>query len=60
MFGPVITERFLDRVADLVVLPYAGESVYWHEPGRFEQDMRGHHGGLDPAEAETWIGALVP
>jgi hypothetical protein len=29
-------------------------------PGRFEQKLRGHHGGLEPAEAGTWIGALEP
>jgi hypothetical protein len=60
VFGPRISKRFRARVGDLVVLPRAGVEVWWHEPGRFAQDLRGHHGGLDPAEAETWIGALVP
>jgi Type I phosphodiesterase / nucleotide pyrophosphatase len=60
VFGPQVSERFRSRVGDLVVLPRAGIEAWWHEPGRFEQDKRGHHGGLEPAEAETWIGALVP
>ena len=60
IFGPRVSERFRTRVGDLVVLPRRGVEAWWHEPGRFEQDMRGHHGGLEPEEAETWIGALVP
>jgi hypothetical protein len=60
VFGPHISERFSARVGDIVVLPRAGIEAWWHEPGRFEQKMRGHHGGLEPAEAETWLGALVP
>jgi hypothetical protein len=60
IFGPRISSRFTDRVGDIVVLPRAGIEAWWHEPGRFKQDMRGHHGGLEPAEAETWLGALVP
>ena len=58
--APTSSERFRERVGDLVVLPRAGVEAWWHEPGRFEQDMLGHHGGLEPDEAETWIGALVP
>jgi hypothetical protein len=60
VFGPRISERFRERIGDLVVLPRAGVEAWWHEPGRFEQTLRGHHGGLAPAEAETWLGALVP
>jgi hypothetical protein len=59
-FGPRISARFRERIGDLVVLPRAGVEAWWHEPGRFAQRMRGHHGGLEPEEAETWIGALVP
>ena len=60
VFGPRVSARFRERVGDLVVLPRAGVEAWWHEPGRFQQDMRGHHGGLEPEEAETWLGALVP
>ncbi len=60
VFGQTTSQRFRDRVGDLVVLPRAGVEAWWREPGRFEQDKRGHHGGLEPEEAETWLGALVP
>ena len=60
VFGPRVSARFQERVGDLVVLPRAGIEAWWHEPGRFAQKLRGHHGGLEPAEAETWLGALVP
>ncbi|MGI8587036.1 MAG: alkaline phosphatase family protein [Chloroflexia bacterium] len=46
---------FMGRVGNLVVLPYAGESVWWHESGRFSQDFYGHHGGLTRAEMETLL-----
>ncbi|HWF45036.1 MAG TPA: alkaline phosphatase family protein [Candidatus Kapabacteria bacterium] len=49
---------FLSRVGDLVILPYAGESVWWYEQGRFEQKLRGSHGGLTPAEMETVLLAM--
>lgn len=44
---------FMGRIGDLVILPYAGESVWWYEPGRFEQKFYGSHGGLTPEEMET-------
>jgi len=47
------SQRFLDRVGNLVVLPYEGESVFWYEQDRFEQPFRGHHGGLTRHEMET-------
>ena len=51
-FGPVISPALRARAGDLVILPYAGESVWWYEKDRFEQRFRGHHGGLTPAEME--------
>jgi predicted AlkP superfamily pyrophosphatase or phosphodiesterase len=52
-FGPLpVSEVFLARVGNLVILPYAGQSVWWYEKGRFDQKFYGHHGGLTPAEAE--------
>ena len=47
------SSAFLGRVGDLVILPYAGESVWWYEKGRFEQKFYGSHGGLTPEEMET-------
>lgn len=49
---------FWERAGDLVILPYAGETVWWYEAGRFEQKYFGHHGGLNPAEMETPLLAL--
>ena len=45
-------DRLRARLADLVVLPRHGEAVYWYEPGRFVQHLRGQHGGLSPEEME--------
>ena len=52
-FGPEISQRFRERVADLVLLPYRYESIWWYEKDRFEQRFYGHHGGLTPQEMET-------
>ncbi len=51
-FGPSPTPAFRLRSGDLVILPYRGESVWWYEKDRFEQRVRGHHGGLTPEEME--------
>jgi predicted AlkP superfamily pyrophosphatase or phosphodiesterase len=57
-FGPVISPRLHARAGDLVILPHAGESVWWYEKDKFEQRFRGHHGGLTKLEMEipliTW------
>ena len=52
-FGPEVSQRFLDRVGNLVVLSYLHESVWWYEKGKFEMRYYGHHGGLTPQEMET-------
>jgi Type I phosphodiesterase / nucleotide pyrophosphatase len=49
---------FMSRVGNLVILPYAHETVWWYEAGRFEQKFYGSHGGLSPAEMETLLLAL--
>ena len=59
IFGPLVSERFRERVGDLVVLPYAGEAVYWNDPPRFTQPYHGQHGGLSHAEMEIPLIALV-
>jgi predicted AlkP superfamily pyrophosphatase or phosphodiesterase len=51
-FGPVISPAFRARAGDLVILPYRGESVWWFEKNKFEQNFRGHHGGLTKQEME--------
>lgn len=50
-FGPLpCSDVFLSRVGNLVILPYAGESVWWYEKDRFQQRFFGHHGGLTAQE----------
>jgi hypothetical protein len=52
-FGPDgVSAQFQARVGNLVVLSFAGESVYWLGDGRFKQKFYGHHGGLTPQEME--------
>lgn len=45
--------ELMSRIGDLVILPYAGESVWWYDPPRYEQYYYGHHGGLTPQEMNT-------
>jgi hypothetical protein len=51
--------RLRERLANVVVLPGYGEAVYWHEPGRFVQQLHGQHGGLSPQEMEIPLVAWV-
>ena len=44
---------FLEKVADLVLLPLEGNSIWWYEKGRFEQHFYGSHGGLSKDEMES-------
>ncbi len=44
------SKALLDRLGNLVILPFAGESVSWYEKNRFEFTFKGHHGGLTPDE----------
>ena len=57
-FGKEISKEFTSRVGNLVILPYAGESVWWYEKEVFEQKHIGHHGGLTPEEMEIPFLAL--
>lgn len=57
-FGPQPSPAFLARVGDLVILPYAEETVWWDDP-RFKLRFHGMHGGLAAAEAHTELAALV-
>ncbi|MCL6648303.1 MAG: alkaline phosphatase family protein [Chloroflexi bacterium] len=55
-FGePPFCANFLARLGDLIVLAYPGQAVWWYEPGAFEVRLRGHHGGLSPAEMDTLL-----
>jgi hypothetical protein len=58
-FGPPpYAPEFLARVGNLVILPDAGECVWWYEQDRFDQRFYGHHGGLTPQEMEIGVGLL--
>jgi predicted AlkP superfamily pyrophosphatase or phosphodiesterase len=46
------SSAFLSRIGNVVILPSAGETVWWFEEGRFDMHFLGHHGGLTPAEME--------
>jgi predicted AlkP superfamily pyrophosphatase or phosphodiesterase len=48
-----VSQRFLQRVGNIVILPHEGESVWWYEKNRFDNSIRGHHGGLSKLEMET-------
>jgi len=52
-FGLEVSNRFRERVGNLVVLSHLNETVWWYEKGKFEMNFRGHHGGLTPQEMET-------
>lgn len=54
IFGPLpLSTRFLERMGNLVILPYENESVFWYEKERFENRFLGNHGGLTRPEMET-------
>ena len=52
-FGPApVSDLFLSRAGNLVILPHKYKTVWWYERGKFEQTLYGKHGGLTPEEAE--------
>ena len=58
-FGAELSDTFLARLAEVVVLPREGEAAWWLEPGRFEQHFYGQHGGRSPDEVNIPLLALV-
>lgn len=48
-----LSEAFIKRVGNVVILPYNNHSIWWHEKYRFEQHFHAMHGGLSPGEMET-------
>jgi len=46
------SHEFAGRVGNVVILPYAHETVWWYEEGKFDMHFLGHHGGLTPEEME--------
>jgi predicted AlkP superfamily pyrophosphatase or phosphodiesterase len=48
-----VSNDFLKRVGNLVILAYGNNSIWWYEKGRFEQKFFAMHGGLTREEMET-------
>lgn len=48
-----ISERCRSRMADLCIIAKGTNSIWWNEPGRFEQKLFAMHGGLTREEMET-------
>ena len=46
------SQRFLDRVGNLLILPHEGNSVWWFEEETHGMPFWGHHGGLTRQEME--------
>ena len=58
-FGLPVSQKFLSRVGNLVIVPDPGESVWWYEAGKFEMGWYGFHGGLAVDEMLIPLLALV-
>jgi len=46
------SKEFLDRVGDIVILPYRDQAVWWYEENKFFVKHQGMHGGLTKEEME--------
>jgi hypothetical protein len=53
------SSAFFERAGDLVILPYAAESVWWYESKRHEIRSKGNHGGLTASELHIPLFAYV-
>jgi predicted AlkP superfamily pyrophosphatase or phosphodiesterase len=54
-----IGPRLRERLGDVVVLPAAGRQAWLRSAAAGERWFRGHHGGLEDAEAATYLAELV-
>ena len=50
--------RLRARLADVCVLPAPGRMAWLQAYPSRQLEFRGHHGGLTPAESETWVGMM--
>jgi hypothetical protein len=50
--------RLSARLADVCVLPAPGRMAWLRAYPSRQLDFKGHHGGLTPAESETWVGMM--
>lgn len=59
-FGPGDSSaNFSGRAGNVVILPHAGESVWWYEQDRFVNVHEAHHGGLSPLEMDIPVAAML-
>jgi hypothetical protein len=58
LFGAV-GPRLRARLADVCVLPAPGRMAWLAAFPGPERHFRGHHGGLEAAELDTWLGTLT-
>jgi predicted AlkP superfamily pyrophosphatase or phosphodiesterase len=54
-----IGPRLRERLGDVAVLPARGRQVWLRSAAAGERWFRGHHGGLENAEAATYLAELV-
>lgn len=52
------SQVLLERLGNVVILPYKHQSVWWYEERKFNMHFLGHHGGLTPEEMEIPLLAL--
>lgn len=52
LFGANISNRFLERIGNLVILAYPDEAIWWYEENFFIVKHQGMHGGLTKKEME--------
>jgi len=56
LFGnPPYNQEFLDRLGQILILPYKGNYIWWYKKGKLESKHYGHHGGLTKEEMMTVI-----
>ncbi len=55
LFGEKVSKAFLERVGNIVVLPYKEKGVWWWQEGKWRVWYNGHHGGLAPEEVEIGL-----
>lgn len=59
LFGTAaMPARFRERLGDILILPSRGHFISWREPGRLDNKLNGHHGGLSPEEVVTVLGVV--
>lgn len=46
------SEEFKNVIGDLILLPYAGQSIWWYQGEKYLKTSKGQHGGLSRYEME--------